>query len=272
MADKRSGTIPVLQVVREAYAFAGSNWRQLAPAAVAAGVLTALGQGLLFTPAGFLPGTLVIAIASAAFGAAVLRLAVRNEFSGLFGLQTGADELRLLGVMAALVLVFAPPVGILLLLAGVFILGRLGLTEAEAQELSQNPEALAQRIVEALGPQGVLALEVGLFAVVALFLWIGARLQMVNAATIGERRMVVFQTWSWSRGETWRIIGALIIVSAPVLLVGLVAEPILSSLPGSALVVGSAVAGALSALASLPAIALGAILYRGLRPPDFQPR
>ncbi len=97
---------------------------------------------------------------------------------------------------------------------------------------------------------------------------------MVNAATIGERRIVFFQTWGWSRGNVFRVVAAIILIALPAALLNMILGSILNSAGNAqpafmtAIIVDSALS-LIAALVSIPSIALGAQLYKGLRPPDF---
>ena len=71
---------------------------------------------------------MVSALAGVFFSAVVLRYAVRNEFSGLAGLGFGVDETRLIGVLAALTLLFVPLVFVAGIVWAISIFGSLGLT------------------------------------------------------------------------------------------------------------------------------------------------
>ncbi|MBU6320546.1 MAG: hypothetical protein KGS00_12935 [Alphaproteobacteria bacterium] len=290
MADNPAGRVPVSQVVRDAYAFMIANWRRMVPAAVVLGlcvgageVLTILSQAPSAPPEqaipGFLAGMIIQMLAGAAYSACVLRLAVREEYVGRFGLSFGADELRLLGAALSVALLLLP-----LLLIAVIILSSLSLGPmiAAGEDPSQyagDPRALMQAIAESLDPaRAALIVFAGLLLLAALIV-LGVRLALVNAATIGERRIVVLQTWPWSRGNIRRMIVVLLLTLPPTLVCALLvqglAEMILNvggeTAPASFAVVGG-LAAALQAIASLPTIAAGAELYKGLRPSDFTPR
>lgn len=283
MNQSSTGKIPITQVVAEAYKFFTANGGKLAPAAavcaaIAAGATTLLqGSGSALSVGAVMLAGLISTLAGLAFAAAVLRLAVRGEFQAPMGLGFGQDEFRLLGVAAGLMLVFAPPVALALLVFSFVIVGRMQLTPEEMQAHSNDPEAMQRAMEQALGPGGMAAMTVAIFAGLLLLLWVGARLFMVQSATIGERRMVAFQTWGWSRGNVGRVILSILMALIPPMLVVTIIGNMLWAVAGQApsmpLYLGLlAITTFLDLLAQIPAIALGAILYKGLRPPGFVPK
>ena len=154
------------------------------------------------------------------------------------------------------------------------VLSRLASSPEQMDILLNDPEAMSAALEAALGPTGVLAFVLFTILVMALAVYISVKLVMVNAATIGERRVVIFQTWAWSRGNMWRALGALILTALPVFFLGNILESlrlgVLEAAPGMAtLVATNALVGFVLAMGGIPSIALGAILYKGLRPADF---
>ncbi len=290
--QQTGGKVPVMECFTQAWRFLQQNWRLMLPAAAITAAISMIGLALVLAvrPAGSEPQSMLAVtvwdmavlapgmIASLMFAAAVLRKALRDEFVGRSGLAFGADEVRLLGVMAAFACMLLPLFGLMFLVLSMFVFSRLAATPEELNALMADPEALSLALEAALGPEGVLAFSVLMIAGVALFAYITTRLAMVNAATVGERRIVIFQTWTWSRGNVWRILGAVILTALPVvffqsLLESLGIEVLRAAPEGSAgMMTVLAVTGVTSfllALASMPSIALGAILYKGLRPVDF---
>jgi hypothetical protein len=281
-----------MECFTQAWRFLDRNWRLLLPAAAITAALSQIGLVLvmLLRPAPAAGETMLAAmlwdlvavapamVASLMFTAAILRKALRDEFIGPTGLAFGADEIRLLGVMAALACMLLPLVGLLFLAVSTFVFGRIASTPEALNALLADPEALNAALEAALGPTGVLAFLLFFILVMSIFLYVSTRLVMVNAATMGERRVVIFQTWIWSRGNVWRILGAVILTALPVMFFqGLIdslgveiinATPEGASLVATRLIINS-VSTFLFAIAGIPSIALAAILYKGLRPGDF---
>ena len=288
-----SGQVPVIAIARESWVFFLRNWRMFLPAAGVTAVIAALGPLFVMLssapapeagstdvsigPEHFIaaiPGT----IAGLLFAAVVLRKVVRDEFIGPTGLAFGADELRLLGVMAGLACIVIPFGTLAFVIVQFAVFARIAASPEALDALMQNPEAFGEAMEATLGPAGMLAFTLFLFAMLGAFLYGLTRLAMMNAATIGERRMVMFQTWSWSRGNVLRIFGALMLTGVPAYLVSNIfleiALAILNAVAtaGNALIVGFIYSFAVTfvgAMASIPSTALGAILYKGLRPADF---
>ncbi|HVY89317.1 MAG TPA: hypothetical protein VG942_10645, partial [Hyphomonadaceae bacterium] len=116
-----------------------------------------------------------------------------------------------------------------------------------------------------------------ILAAMALVMVILSRLFMLNAAAIGERKVIFFQTWKWTSGNVLRVIAAIIITDLPAFVI----MQILSGLAYESVTAGGAITNAtayaawgavlqfVAAMTGIPLIALGAHLYKGLRPPDF---
>lgn len=289
--QQTGGRVPVMDCFTQAWRFLDTNWRLMLPAAAVTAALSQIGlvllllvrpaategESLLAVTLWDIVGVAPVMVASLMFTAAVLRKALRDEFIGPTGLAFGADEIRLLGVMAALTCMILPLIGLFLFVVSTFVLSRLAATPEALNALLADPEALNAALEAALGPTGVLAFLLFFMLVMAIVLYVSTRLTMVNAATMGERRMVIFQTWAWSRGNVWRILGAIILTALPVMffqgLVDSVGFEAIQATPeeSKAMVqLGvSTVTTFLFAIAGIPPIALGAILYKGLRPGDF---
>lgn len=276
MTDITAGKVPVLKCFESAWRFLLEHWRLLAPAAA----IPALANGLelVLSPAGQAAATVsfaglaIVAIATVFFTAAVLRKVVREEFVPPWGLAAGQDEVRLLGVALCYALLLLPFGTLFALVFGIVAISQSGVTEAELEAMAGDTEAADKLFWGFLStPLGV-ALAVFCLAVIAV---ITVRLIMVNAATIGERRIVFFQTWNWSKGNVLRMIAAMALTNLPGFLVSVIAAQLFAAITsgsgGSApvqLLTGTLI-GFVGSMLSIPGIALGAILYKGLRPSDF---
>ncbi len=288
MPDATAGKVPVFECVRSAWLFLIQNWRLFLPAAGIVAVVSQVGPlvAYLTAPAAtqtqsalqaglgnFLilaPGALI----SVLFTAAILRKAVRDEFHGPTGLAFGADEVRLLGASLAMMCLFVPLITLLVVVLFITVFSKIATSEAALETLLADPEALNQAILEALGENGATAMSLFILIMFAIFVYLSARLYMINAAAIGEKRIVLFQTWSWSRGNILRLIGAMILTVLPVMLIGSVAADLLRAIvPPTAGIVAvllvSTLLAFVGAVTTIPVVALGAIFYKGLRPPEF---
>jgi hypothetical protein len=152
---------------------------------------------------------------------ALYRLAFANahvgdpEFRiGPLGLQWGKPEMRLLG--AHLLLFFLLFLGLLFwvlilivsLGAGMFVSG------TAAAPLSPTPQQASQMLLAFLP-----------LILPALFVYV--RICLYGAATVAERKISVFSTWRLTRGNFWPILGAFLLISAPIGVLNL-----LAALPG----------------------------------------
>ena len=281
MTDIAAGKVPVLKCFEQAWRFLFEHWRLFAPAAI----VPAIGNGLAVALRPASTGTsltgefvvgVVAAIATVFFAAAVLRKAVRDEFVPPWGLAAGQDEMRLFGVLAYFVAIFVLPLALAAAAFDTFVLRRIASTPEALNELRADPEAFNKAVLEALGESGLLLLDV--FVVVALVLMVVGfvaliRFSVANAATVGERRLMFFQVWGWSSGNVLRMMAALVLTALPAFFVNLIVAALIASLasagPVPVQMLAGAAVGFAEALLSIPSIALGAILYKGLRPPNF---
>ena len=189
----------VLLVVNIAVAY--MFYRTLEPIVAAAGA---------FSPAHLvrLLGWFIMYLAQIAVTAMLIRLAVTGESSGFFGLQLGGDEFRLLAANVLLALL----VGIIVLV-GFFLLGAFGLGAlASAAEGVLDETAIANLLQT---PAGLILMGLLIAGFVAL-MWAGLRLTCFSGATVMEGRIMVFQTWSWTKGNVWRILAVFLIVMVPI--------------------------------------------------------
>lgn len=291
MADDM-GKVPILACAREAWQFCLKHWRAFLPAAAITAVVSEIiptimlfgdstgGAATATTSArlGDVAAMIPAVLAGLMFAAAVLRKAIRDEFIGATGLAFGADEARLLGVFAALMCLVVPFGTLAYLVLFVGVLSRLGASPEELQRLMADPEAFSVALQNALGQAGTAAFLLFMFFVMGLLLYVFARLFMINAATIGERRVVMFQTWGWTRGNVLRALGAIVLTWIPAYIGDMLVYDVGVALLNAVVTPQNAVIAIpvfkvtitfVAAMLSIPSIALGAILYRGLRPRDF---
>lgn len=290
MSQSSAGSVPVYQVMQAAYAFALANWRRLIPAAVILGLLVGSGEYLMMisqaqgsspeqSVPGFLAGLIIQVLAGTAYSACVLRLALRDEWIARLGLAFGADEFRLLGSALSVAFLVMPVILIAIMVLWSIALGPMIAAGGDPEAYATNPRGLFEAIAASLEPGHVAALVAVGGLALAVLLMIAARLAMVNAATIGERRIVVLQTWSWSRSNVLRILATLGWTLPPSIVAAILVQGLfnLGLEPGgepNSLMVAllGAVSSTAQAIATLPTLAAGAELYRGLRPSGFVAR
>lgn len=279
MTDIAAGKVPVLKCFESAWRFLFENWRLFMPAAAVPAIANGLSLALSPASAGAanlmndFGGMLIVTIASVFFTAAVLRKVVRDEFIAPWGLAAGPDEMRLLGVLGCFLAIFVPPIILIGVVFQIFLLSRIAASPEELADLMADSEAFSEAIVQQLGAGGLLMLDVILAVLIVIAIVTVVRLSMVNAATIGERRIVFFQSWSWSKGNVLRMLGALVLTTLPAMLLNLIVAAVVLGVSGAGPApvqfLAGGIVGFVQSLLSIPAIALGAILYKGLRPSDF---
>lgn len=280
------GKVPILECVREGFGFLARDWRQLAPLALigAAGLAPAEvwadmaaagndgGARLMATALGVLIQIPVLA--------AFYRRAL-SRGSEPAALRVGADEVNLAGVTLAIGILF------LIVFVGGIIFISMALAAlasgsgADLDSLRGLPTAeAARRFAEALGPDGQAVLVVLMLALAGFALWLSARLALSYAATVAGQRMMVFSTWSWTKGAAWPVAASLVLT----LLIG-VALSVAAFIVPAAMLAGVFGQAALATPGSLahwigtylgaaaglfffhaPYAATTAYLYRGLRP------
>ena len=286
MPPPQHGKAPILECVREGFAFIGRDWRLIAPIAlIGAAVLSPievwssaaqarndLGTMLLASLAGVLVQIPVLA--------AFYRRAASRGTEPL-ALLVGRDELNLAGATFSIGFVF-----LIVFFVGMFIvmlsLASLMVGSGLDPEKLRNlpPQEQAAQFLAALGNDGK-AVFIGLaLALTGFALWLSARLSLAYPATIAEGRMQIFSTWGWTKGNATSIaaslillgLGAIVLIIAATLLpsiaVGLAFGEAAMTTPGTPaswiMTFVSAAAGI--AFFHAPYAAMMAYMYRGLRP------
>jgi len=279
-----AGKVPVVAVWRGAWAFFAAHWRMFVPAALAMAVISQIGRAATAMMGGGTAPVLDIAVvipmmlAGLMFSGAILRKAVRDEFTPPIGMALGADEMRLLGVGVSVTLLLMPIALLLMIALSATIMRSVAPTPEQMEVLAADPEAMMKAIVDALGMGGLAVMAA---VVVVLFSIAMGLVALADAATIGEKRIMIFQAWSWMRGNVLRVFGLFVLTVAPVMVVnvvvGEVIASVLFSLSGGAVsllpyLLTLTVITFLNALVSIPISAMGALLYKGLRPPELGAR
>ena len=217
------------------------------------------GVGLLFT--GY-----------AAYGA-MIRLAFAADHPddpqfrlGSLGLQWGRMELRMLGAQLLLllfllilllllvVLVLVPPMAVMMSKGGPL---PATMTEAQLQQI--------------LGPNGMMALQIGMAAVQLVLFLVYIRLSLYLVASAESGRISVLKTWRLVRGNFWRVFAATVIIVLPTLAIlslgGLPTDAQAAPLPPSEIFLYSLICGGWAGAAAVPlAAGVQAYFYRNLRP------
>ena len=142
--------------------------------------------------------------------AAVYRLIFRHDDTRFGYLRLGADELRLMGLT--------------LIYIGLFMGLMVGITVGTA-----IVAALA-----AFAGQGAAYFMGGvayLFSL-GLVVYVLVRLSLAPVATFAERRLAVFESWSLTRGQFWRLFGAYVLALVCIVVVGFLALVVFTGVAG----------------------------------------
>jgi hypothetical protein len=279
MTDISAGKVPVVACVVASWKFLIDSWRQFLPAALIIGFVSGIAPIVLSSGGGITVGgtyllVLIGNLAGVFITAAILRKAIRNEYLAPTGLAFGQDEARLLGVLGSGVLLMIPIVIISLIVYTFVLIGSMQLTPEQMEAMAQDPVAMQKAMEDTLKTSAGLTIQfLALLGLIVLFV-VYCRLSMINAATIGERKIVFFQTWSWGKGNTLRIIAAILLTAFPAALISLLAANLMGTLASLApnpitIAVSGIIASTIGAFASIPPTVIGAELYRGLKPPGF---
>ena len=151
-------------------------------------------MGLLF--AVLLPASL---IASAMMHAAIARSVLRPGESAFGYLRLGMDEVRVLVVSVVLFLVFMVLMAVSSGLIGVAV----GMT------------------VAAEAPALWLLVVLLVLATIALFAWLFVRLSLAIPITMAERRIAIFDSFGFTKGRFWPLLGMALLASVLSMVVGL---------------------------------------------------
>ena len=185
---------------------------------------------------------------------------------GSLGLQWGRMELRMLGAQFLLLLFFF----ILALLLVVLVL--VPPMAAMMTKGGPLPETMtAAQLQHIIGPNGMMAVQLGLAAVQLVLFLVYIRLSLYLAATAESGRISVLKTWKLTRGNFWRIFAATVIIFLPtaaiISLGGVPADGQAASLPPSEIFLYSLICGGWAGAAAVPlAAGVQAYFYRNLRP------
>jgi len=194
--------------VGEALWFARRNWR-LAFVVAGAGALMQAATAVLLGASGF--GIAAIVLVSTAIHAFLVRAAL-----------TGAETVRgtpwtdTLRALAAVVMVggFALIVAFMVTYVTMSILIAPYIEQAKAA--GEDPEAMAQVMRQAIAAQPSVVTW-GAAALATLILLLTSRFYLAAPASIEHGRVVVFESWKWTKGNLLRIVVARLWLLAPAL-------------------------------------------------------
>jgi hypothetical protein len=118
-------------------------------------------------------------------------------------------------------------------------------------EQISDPNVLAQLITGGSG----LAFAAIMLAAVWAAIWLSLRLATSLPATIGERRILVWETTKWTKGNVWRILAAYLLLLVPLFIL----TALIQAIAGLALGVNPSQAQAGTAPATTPTAIFGFI-------------
>lgn len=203
----------VREVVGEALRFSRATWRfNTRAAALGAGVITALTIGVLSARSLSMPLNAAMALAQACvyavFVAAALYGPRMRERWFLDGVRVWA-AMAMVALFLFLVLLTITVPATIVLFSGPLApflpdLERAGTDQAQVM-------AVMTRFAEA-NPGLLLSLAV---ACAVIMLLLSSRLYLAAPASVDQGRVLTFATWSWTKGQMWRIAGARLLLLAP---------------------------------------------------------
>lgn len=286
MPPETNGRLPIMETVREGFAFIARDWRGILPIALIGAAALAPLQVWQQTAAvrqdmgGVLGSSVLAALVNVPLLAAYFRRTASRGEAPL-GLKAGADEANLAGATASVAFL-----GFIVAIIGALFIGmalaallmRSGVAATSFENLP--PQEAASALGKALGADGLFVFFSMLAVFAAFLLWLTARLVLAYPATVVEKRMLIFSTWGWTKGHALPIAACLVLVMAAAFVltwiagqpIGMLLEIVLGkgtiATPGTpANWIFSFVGGFLGNMFYLPAYAAtAAYLYRGLRP------
>jgi hypothetical protein len=211
-----SGSISVIEGARAAFAALGSAWRRAAGALALAGLLsTAAILALVDRQFGRTAALLAAYLLAAAMArGALFRLARRphgeTPTPGFAGFQWDALEWRLLAVALLRAALF----GLLGALAiTLFVALYIGIAAAEAGRA--HAITAPEHWRRTLDPVGWSVVGAATLACAAGIGWIAMRLYLGFAATARQNQVRLLSTWPLTRGQVLRLLGGVVLITAP---------------------------------------------------------
>ena len=171
----------------------------------------------------------------AVISGAVFRIVLEPENKGFFFLRVGPQELWL-----GLLFLTQAILGYIVLFVGILAVGLLaGLGYAIGSSGGSSAGAVASILIGVVGGLGVFG----------ALIWAGLRLSMAAPLSFTDRQFRLFESWDFTRGQSWRLLGMFALVV--LIIIGL--ELVLYAVLGvGMLAVGSGMVANLQALENQP--------------------
>lgn len=271
------GKVPVVESAGHAVRFLREHWRfGLGVAAIGAAA-----QTVAFALFGLSAGWLVIAGLVGAFVHATFLSLAFNGPSGAAA-RVGGDGMRVFAAMSMVGFFVA----IILFMVLYVAMGVLTGPYQQQMLAAREDEAQLRAILDQAAAAQPHILVWSLIVAGVLILLVTSRLYLAAAATVDQKRIKVFESWRWTKGNMLRIAGARLLVLAPALILVGVLQSIVATLfaapsdpaalaanAQSLSVIGFYfIAGAMQLLVlGMLEAGLASYLYRGLRPAAAPP-
>lgn len=270
------GKVPIFESAGQAVGFLREHWR-FAAAVAGMGALAQAGAFLLLGPN--VLWLVVLGVVGAAVTAAFLGAAIKGEAGAASRL--GGDGARVFASMSIVGFFMAIAAFMILYVAMSVLIAPYAAEAQAAQEDQAALMAIMNRAIEAQPSVIMWSMIVGGVVLLALT----SRLYLAAPGSVAENRIVVFDSWRWTKGNMLRIAAARIVLLGPALI-------LVGALQSIAALALGAPGGNPAALAGLAAsnpvgfalfyavasffqlglfgaleAGLSAYLYRGLKPP-----
>lgn len=215
--------------------------RALVVGATNAAIFSALNGGAI--PLDLIGSILGFAITIACV-ALTLKLALGGEIKGVAGLSFGMDEARLMSAHAIYYALFLFLMFIAGFLAFVLFIPVIAMQLPDLSSIENDQAAMQVAIEEFfLSPSGIFIGLIYLIVVAIPLLYMSARLVTFPAATLHRQRIMIFETWEWTKGNVWPVMVAMLLTLAPLWLLSMAGLFIASAVTGLPLMVGGLTAG-----------------------------
>jgi hypothetical protein len=128
---------------------------------------------------------------------------------GVAGFRWGGAEWRLLAVALLRAFLFGLLIALLLTLLGALYVG------LAAAQPGAGGVASPEHWRRTLDPVGRIVVSAVALAGTCGLVWVGLRLFLAFPATVALNRVQLLSTWALTHGQVWRVLGAAVLVSAP---------------------------------------------------------